>query len=105
MSVEDLEKYEAELELALYREYRDVIGMFSHVVETEKRFYLANRVEVREMGSAAGDIYFEVSLGDAWVWDMYRTTRFVQQVTIRTFSDVNVEELKRGDIDPRELET
>jgi hypothetical protein len=105
MSVDDLEKYEAEVELALYREYRDVIGMFTFVVETEKRFYLANEVEVTERGSEANDIYFEVTLRDAWVWDMYRATRFVQQVKIRTFSDVNVEEIKKGDLDPRELAT
>ena len=41
MSAEDLEKYETDAELALYREYRDVVGLFSHVVETERRFYLA----------------------------------------------------------------
>ena len=39
MSSEDLEKYESEMELQLYREYRDVVGLFSHVVETERRFY------------------------------------------------------------------
>ena len=35
MSSEDLEKYETEQELSLYREYRDVVSLFSHVVETE----------------------------------------------------------------------
>ena len=30
MSSEDLEKYETEQELALYREYRDVVSLFSH---------------------------------------------------------------------------
>ena len=39
MSSEDLEKYETEQELSLYREYRDVVSLFSHVVETERRFY------------------------------------------------------------------
>jgi hypothetical protein len=29
MSAEDLEKYEAEMELQLYREYRDVVGISS----------------------------------------------------------------------------
>ena len=29
MSSEDLEKYETEMELALYREYRDVVGLFT----------------------------------------------------------------------------
>ena len=38
MSTEDLEKYETEMELALYREYRDVVGLFTYVGETERRF-------------------------------------------------------------------
>ena len=38
----DLEQYEAEIELQLYKEYKDVCPMFSFVVETERRFYLAN---------------------------------------------------------------
>ena len=46
MSAEDLEKYETEMELSLYREYKDIVGQFSYVVETERRFYLANNVEL-----------------------------------------------------------
>ena len=46
MSAEELENYEAEVELSLYREYRDVVSQFSYVVETERRFYLANAVEL-----------------------------------------------------------
>ena len=30
MSAEDLENYETDMELALYREYRDVVGLFSY---------------------------------------------------------------------------
>ena len=43
MSTEDLERYEADIELQLYK-YKDVSPMFSYVVETERRFYLANEV-------------------------------------------------------------
>ena len=50
MSAEDLEKYEAEMELQLYREYRDVVGLFTHVVETERRFYLTNDVDLKVRG-------------------------------------------------------
>ena len=46
MSAEDLERYETEIELQLYREYRDVLPMFQYVVETERRFYLANDVKL-----------------------------------------------------------
>ena len=45
MSTEDLEQYEADLELLLYKEYKDVCPMFTYVVETERRFYLANDVK------------------------------------------------------------
>jgi hypothetical protein len=30
---------------------------------------------------------------DVWVWDIYRTDRFVKSVRVLTFKDVNVEEL------------
>ena len=46
VSAEDLEKYETEMELSLYKEYRDIVAQFSYVVETERRFYLANSVEL-----------------------------------------------------------
>ena len=47
VSAEDLEKYETEMELTLYQEYRDIVGQFSYVVETERRFYLANAVDLQ----------------------------------------------------------
>src|SRR5690554_5689133 len=97
VSAEDLENYETEMELALYREYRDVVGLFSYVVETERRFYLANQVDL-QVRSAAGEVYFELSLGDAWVWDVYRSARFVKSVRVVTFKDVNVEELARAEL-------
>ena len=33
------------------------------------------------------------SCSDAWVWDMYRPARFVANVRVVTFKDVNIEEL------------
>jgi hypothetical protein len=39
MGDEDLERYETDVELQIYREYRDVLPMFRYVVETERRFY------------------------------------------------------------------
>jgi hypothetical protein len=58
---DDIERFEEERELELYREYRDVVPMFSHVVETERRFYLANEVKIHERP----DGWLEVELGDA----------------------------------------
>ena len=94
---EDVERYEAEVELQLYKEYKDVAPMFTYVVETERRFYLANEVE-RVVRNEDGRTYVELQMRDAWVWDMYRTTRFVSAVTIVTFKDVNIEELPEKDL-------
>lgn len=97
MSTEDLERYEAEIELQLYKEYKDVAPMFSYVVETERRFYLANQVDLKPR-SAGGEVFFELKLTDAWVWDVYRSARFVKSVSVVTFKDVNIEELQRPEM-------
>ncbi len=94
MSAEDLERYETEIELQLYKEYRDVLPMFSYVVETERRFYLTNSVQL-DARAENGSTYFELVLNDAWVWDMYRPARFVANVRVVTFKDVNIEELAK----------
>ena len=91
MSDEDIERYEDDLEMRLWREYRDVLPMFTYVVETERRFYLANHVQVSTHDGPGGP-WFEVELTDAWVWDMYRPARFVSRVRVITTSDVNIEE-------------
>ena len=90
---DDIERYEEELELEIYREYRDVLPMFAYGIETERRFYLANEVELEHRD----DGWVEVRLSDAWVWDMFRPARFVSSVRVLTRRDVNVEELRRDD--------
>ena len=94
---EDLEQYETEIELQLYQEYRAVLPMFRYVVETERRFYLANEVKMEAKGEGSRT-WFEIELGDAWVWDMYRPARFVSSVRVVTFKDVNVEELPEKEL-------
>jgi uncharacterized protein DUF2469 len=96
MSAEDLERYEADMELQLYQEYRDVLSMFQYVIETERRFYLANKFDL-QVRNEEGETYFDITLHDAWVWDMYRSARFVTRVRVVTFKDVNIEELIRKD--------
>jgi len=98
VSAEELEKYETEQELNLYREYRDVVGIFKYVVETDRRFYLCNTVDVKAR-SEGGDVFFEVTITDAWVWDMYHPARFAKNVKVLTFKDVNVEELATSDLE------
>lgn len=103
MDDEDFDDYDREVELALYREYRDVVGQFKYVVETERRFYLANDV-VLERRDTEHDFYFEITMTDVWVWDVYRADRFVKSVRVLTFKDVNVELLGDRELElPKEL--
>ena len=98
MSAEDLEKYETEMELQLYREYKDIVSQFSYVVETDRRFYLTNEVDLQPR-TAGAEVYFDVTMKDAWVCDMYRPARFVKNVRVVTFKDVNVEELDKPELE------
>ena len=93
MEPEDIERFEEERELELYREYRDVLPMFAYVIETERRFYLANTVDLRHLERG----WVQVDLADAWVWDMFRPARFVSSVRVVTRRDVNIEELAHRD--------
>ncbi|MGI8793968.1 MAG: DUF2469 family protein [Acidimicrobiales bacterium] len=97
MSTEDLERYEAEVELQLFQEYKAVLPMFRYVVETERRFYLANEVKVATEDEG-GRSLIKVDLRDAWVWDMYRPAHFVSNVSVVTFKDVNIEELPEKEL-------
>lgn len=103
MDDDDFEDYDREVELALFREYRDVVSQFRYVVETERRFYLANEVDLKRV-DAGDDFYFELTMNDVWVWDVYRSDRFVKSVRVLTFKDVNVEELGAKELElPKEL--
>jgi hypothetical protein len=92
MEENEYEDYDRQAEVSLYREYRDVVGTFKYVIETERRFYLANDVELKRVDTP-NDFYFELNMSDVWVWDIYRTDRFIKSVRVLTFKDVNVEEL------------
>ena len=97
MNTDDLENFEAERELALAQEYQDVVSMFRYAVETDRRFYLANNVDVKVLSDGPRPIV-EVNLTDAWVWDMYRKSRFVPKVRVLSFKDLNIEELPQQDL-------
>jgi uncharacterized protein DUF2469 len=96
---EELDDYESTLELALVQEYKAVVGTFNYAVETDRRFYLANDVAI-EVRSTGTPTLLEVTLSDAWVWDMYRNARFVPSVRVLTFRDVNIEKLPKEDLQP-----
>jgi len=59
--------------------------------------YDPNQVDL-QVRNSDGEVYFEVEMYDTWVWDMYRPARFVKNVRVMTFKDVNIEELEKPDI-------
>jgi hypothetical protein len=97
LNTDDLDNFEAEREMQLAQEYQDVVGMFRFAVETDRRFYLANSVDVKVLAEGPRPL-LEVTLNDAWVWDMYRKSRFVPKVRVLSFKDLNVEELPHVDL-------
>jgi len=97
MNADDLDNYESKLELDLYREYRDVVDIFAWAVETDRRFYLCNSVDLK-VRTEGGEVYYEVTMADAWVWDMYRPSRLVKSAKVLTFKDVSIEELQHSEL-------
>jgi hypothetical protein len=92
LNTDDLEQFEAERELQLAQEYQDVVNLFKFAVETDRRFYLANKVDVKVIAEGVRPL-LEVTLSDAWVWDLYRKSRFVPRVRVMSFKDLNIEEM------------
>ena len=95
MGAEELEQKETALELELYESYGELVHAFRYIIHTERRMYLANAHDLKVCTNDAGDVYFDLTIQDAWVWDLYGQARFVNQARILTFKDVNIEELAK----------
>jgi hypothetical protein len=93
---EDLERYETEVELKLYKEYltSSMFGSSSDGAPVLSGDKVDGRVK-----NANGSTYFEVTMSDAWVWDMFRPARFLEKVQVLTFRDVNVEKLEKTELE------
>ena len=94
--LDDLDEYEAELELALKKEYQAVFGLFRYCVLTQDATYLCNKLEVQQATpTAPGALpFFQLDLEDVWVWDKNRPTRIIPRTKVFTSGDVTIEELR-----------
>ena len=99
--LDDLDEYEAELELVLKKEYQAVFGLFRYCVLTPDATYLCNRLE-RTVTPQPAYPFFNLKLEDVWVWDKNRPTRMIPRTEIFVISgDVTIEELRgEGDDEP-----
>lgn len=90
---DDLDEYDAGLELRLKKEYADVFGIFNFCVVTDEATYLCNELEVDCVPHAAY-LLFELNMEDVWVWDRNRPTRIIPRAHVFTTGDVTVEQLR-----------
>ena len=99
--LDELDEFEAELEISLKREYSAVFGLFRYCVLTQDATYLCNQLDVESLPQASYP-FFHVRMEDVWVWDKNRPTRIIPKTEVYTSSDVTIEEL-RGDGDEPKL--
>ena len=98
--LDELDEFEAELEISLKREYSAVFGLFRYCVLTQDATYLCNQLDVESLPQASYP-FFHVRMEDVWVWDKNRPTRIIPRAEVYTSSDVTIEELRGEGDEPR----
>jgi hypothetical protein len=98
--LDELDEFEAELELRLKRESTAVFGLFRFCVLTQDATYLCNKLDLRKV-SQPNYPFFHLRMEDVWVWDKNRPTRIIPRAEVWTSSDVTVEELRGEGDEPR----
>src|SRR5687768_13306210 len=99
--LDELDEFEAKLELELKREYTAVFGLFRYCILTQDATYLCIKLDLKVVPQANYP-FFHITMEDVWVWDKNRPTRIIPRAEVYTSSDVTVEEL-RGDGDEPKL--
>jgi hypothetical protein len=98
--IDELDEYEAELELTLKKEYSAVFGLFRYCVLTQDATYLCNKLELQYVPQPSYP-FFHLRMEDVWVWDKNRPTRMIPRAEVYTSSDVTVEELRGEGDEPK----
>jgi hypothetical protein len=98
--LDDLDEFEAELELALKREYTAVFPLFRYCILTQDATYLCNKLDL-QLSQQPSYPFFQIKMEDVWVWDKNRPSRIIPSVEVFTTSDVTVEELRGEGESPR----
>jgi len=91
--LDELDEYEAELELGLKREYSAVFALFRFCVLTQDATYLCNKLDVEALPQASYP-FFHIRMEDVWVWDKNRPSRIIPRTQVYTSGDVTIEELR-----------
>ena len=91
--LDELDEFEAELELSLKREYSAVFGLFRYSVLTQDATYLCNTLDVEALPQTSYP-FFHLRMEDVWVWDKNRPSRIIPRAEVYTSGDVTIEELR-----------
>jgi hypothetical protein len=97
--LDELDEYEADLELRLKKEYSAVFGLFRYCVLTQDATYLCNKLDLNYVPQPSYP-FFHLKMEDVWVWDKNRPTRIIPRAEVYTSSDVTVEELRTDGDEP-----
>jgi hypothetical protein len=97
--IDELDEFEAELELRLKKEYSAVYTLFRYCVLTQDWTYLCNKLDLQYVPQPAYP-FFQIKMEDVWVWDKSRPTRMIPRVETWTSGDVTVEELRTDGDEP-----
>src|SRR6266516_1926476 len=84
--LDELDEFEAELELALKREYSAVFSLFRYCVLTQDATYLCNRLDLQYVPQQSYP-FFQLKMEDVWVWDKNRPTRIIPRAEVYTSID------------------
>ncbi len=98
--LDELDEFEAKLELVLKREYTAVFGLFRYCILTQDATYLCNRLDLKVVPQSSYP-FFHVRMEDVWVWDKNRPTRMIPRAEVYTSGDVTVEELRGEGDEPK----
>ena len=97
--LDELDEFEAELELRLKKEYTAVFGLFRYCVLIPDATYLCNKLELTAE-PRSNYVFFHAQMEDVWVWDKNRPTRIIPRAEYYPSGDVTVEELRGEDDEP-----
>ena len=98
--LDELDEFEAKLELELKREYTAVFGLFRYCILTQDATYLCNKLDLKVVPQASYP-FFHIAMEDVWVWDKNRPSRMLPRTQVYTSSDVTVEELRGEGDEPK----
>src|SRR2546423_14357045 len=98
--LDELDEFEAGLELRLKKEYTAVFGLFRYCVLTQHATYLCNKLDLNYVPQPSYP-FFHLKIDHVWVWDKNRPTPFIPREEVYTSRHGTGVELRSDDVEPK----